>query len=671
MQKRESGWGSRFGNDKSMHLLVLIPVLVSTLFLFGCADPASDLAGMSSFIFPAAGNEALSADVTATITDTAIAATVPYGTNVTALAATAAASVGAVISPDPAVAADYTSPVAFTVTAEDAETTAVYTVTVTIAPADASDEAAMSSFDFAAADNAALSADVTADIDGTAISASVPYGTDVTALIPTIAISAGATVNPASGTAGDFSSPVMYTVTAEDGVHSTAYLVTVTVEEFQEAENDFSSTPLQQLELATRENSDYLGGMITVGDPNGQIAFSEDGTVLVIGVPQFGPSNDGCAVVFEESGGTWTEAATLNGSLAVNAGDNMGNSVAISRDGSVIAVGAYLDEAAGFSSSGLVYLFVRSGSSWNDMSSETTRLNPADRANNDFFGTSVAVNTDGSVIAAGALAANGNGLDEGSAYVFLRPAGDWDTEPVHEEAARLRMSAAAGYDGSNLGESIEISADGSIVAAGAPEYARIIGNSGAVFVFTEPAGGWDDDYPIPTEVNETAVLTTETEIGSTYLGWDISMTGDGSIIAAGGRGYNNNGAVFVYRSLGTWADASEDQLITAYNGLSGDNFGHSVALSGSGGYLVAGAPYRDSDDSAEGAFYLYVLDEGSYTAAVPHYFTQMTLMGADSWFGMSLAISPDASTICIGAPGWDDTTPEPDLTDVGTAFIYQ
>ena len=46
--------------------------------------------------------------------------------------------------------------------------------------------------------------------------ATIPEGA-LTSLSPTITISAGATISPASGTPQDFSSPVTYTVTAQDG----------------------------------------------------------------------------------------------------------------------------------------------------------------------------------------------------------------------------------------------------------------------------------------------------------------------------------------------------------------------------------------------------------------------------------------------------------------------
>ena len=59
------------------------------------------------------------------------------------------------------------------------------------------------------------------------IELTVLKGTDVTSLIPTITVSEYASVNPVSGKAQDFSSPVTYTVTAQNGTTQN-YIVTVT-----------------------------------------------------------------------------------------------------------------------------------------------------------------------------------------------------------------------------------------------------------------------------------------------------------------------------------------------------------------------------------------------------------------------------------------------------------
>ena len=74
-------------------------------------------------------------------------------------------------------------------------------------------------------------ADVEATISDTAITAEVPNGTDVTKLKPTITISKDATVSPASGTETDFTDPVSYVVTAEDGTTKKTYTATITVAE--------------------------------------------------------------------------------------------------------------------------------------------------------------------------------------------------------------------------------------------------------------------------------------------------------------------------------------------------------------------------------------------------------------------------------------------------------
>lgn len=67
-------------------------------------------------------------------------------------------------------------------------------------------------------------------IDGTSITFMVTdtiKAEELAALVPTIKISEKATISPASGVAQDFSSPVIYTVTSEDGIVTTKYTVSV------------------------------------------------------------------------------------------------------------------------------------------------------------------------------------------------------------------------------------------------------------------------------------------------------------------------------------------------------------------------------------------------------------------------------------------------------------
>lgn len=87
-----------------------------------------------------------------------------------------------------------------------------------------SDEKQIIDFYFSSLPDAVIVTDhleLTIDVD-------FPVSTNVTSLSPTIEVSEGATIKPASGVAQNFTNPVKYTVTAEDGTKA-EYTVTVTV----------------------------------------------------------------------------------------------------------------------------------------------------------------------------------------------------------------------------------------------------------------------------------------------------------------------------------------------------------------------------------------------------------------------------------------------------------
>jgi len=77
------------------------------------------------------------------------------------------------------------------------------------------------SFFFEASKNAQLDRVFLGEINGTNCSAEVAFGIDVTRLTPTIEISPRATLSPSADQVTDFSGPVIYTVTAEDGTTKT------------------------------------------------------------------------------------------------------------------------------------------------------------------------------------------------------------------------------------------------------------------------------------------------------------------------------------------------------------------------------------------------------------------------------------------------------------------
>ena len=88
-----------------------------------------------------------------------------------------------------------------------------------------SSEKAITAFDFAGLDPAVNGV---IDEEAKTVTLTVPYGTDVKTLVPTIAVSTNATVSPSSEATQDFSSPVTYTVTAQD-LTTQDYTVTVNI----------------------------------------------------------------------------------------------------------------------------------------------------------------------------------------------------------------------------------------------------------------------------------------------------------------------------------------------------------------------------------------------------------------------------------------------------------
>ena len=157
-------------------------------------------------------------DKTATIKGTDISFSYPFGTDITKLTATVEISAKASINPDPKTIKDYTSPKEFTVTAEDGTTKQTYKVMVTVAK---NKKAEITSWKFG---------DKTATIKGTNISFSYPFGTDITKLNATATISAKASISPDPKTIKDYTKPIDFEVTAEDGTTKQKYKVTVTVE---------------------------------------------------------------------------------------------------------------------------------------------------------------------------------------------------------------------------------------------------------------------------------------------------------------------------------------------------------------------------------------------------------------------------------------------------------
>jgi hypothetical protein len=176
-------------------------------------EPQSSKKSISSFSFINLAGSDGDIDETAKT----IAVTVPHGTILTSLAPTLVHN-GKSVSPASGVSRNFSSPVTYTVTAEDASKRS-YVVTVTVAPA--ADAKSITEFSFVNLATGVINE------SAKTIAVTVPNGTSPASLKPTI-VHTGASVSPASGSSRNFTSPVTYTVTARDGSHQ-AYVVSVTV----------------------------------------------------------------------------------------------------------------------------------------------------------------------------------------------------------------------------------------------------------------------------------------------------------------------------------------------------------------------------------------------------------------------------------------------------------
>ena len=156
--------------------------------------------------------------IAGTINETAktIAVYLPSGTSKTALIATftttgTSVKVGTAVQTSAVTANNFTTPVAYIVTAGDAST-ATYTVTVNVA----------SNSDKAITAYSILGVAGTINETAKTISVTVPFGTLKTNLVATFAttganVKVGTTVQTSAVTANDFTIPVAYIVTAVDG----------------------------------------------------------------------------------------------------------------------------------------------------------------------------------------------------------------------------------------------------------------------------------------------------------------------------------------------------------------------------------------------------------------------------------------------------------------------
>ncbi|WP_426306281.1 integrin [Acidovorax facilis] len=332
-----------------------------------------------------------------------------------------------------------------------------------------------------------------------------------------------------------------------------------------------------------------------------------------------------------------------------------GSSVALSADGSTLAVGASDDRssATGINGdaantaapgSGAVVVFVRSGGSW----IQQAYIKASNTATYTLFGFSVALSADGNTLAVGSIwerggatGINGDQRDTskpgspGAAYVFTRSTNQ-RTQQAYVKPSNTGVAQSFGW-------SVALAADGNTLAVSAvgessnatgvhgDQTNSMMPTAGAVYVFSRFENTWSQQAYVKASNTEqtpeyvTIPGFTNVIANAQQFGTSLALSADGNMLAVGApgersaatgvngnqadRSANRAGAVYLFtRSSSVW---SQQAYIKASNTDASDFFGYRLALSGNGATLAVSALGEaskatgiqgvQSDNSAQGA----------------------------------------------------------------------
>jgi hypothetical protein len=235
-------------------------------------------------------------------------------------------------------------------------------------------------------------------------------------------------------------------------------------------------------------------------------------------------SNSGHVRVYQYNGSQWVQIGQdIDGEANE---DQSGHSVSINSDGTIVAIGAKLNDANG-ANSGHVRVYQYNGSLWVQIG-----LDIDGEASVDQSGHSVSINSDGTIVAIGAKYNDGNGADSGHARVYQYNGSQW---------VQIGQDIDGEANNDHSGASVSLNSDGTIVAIGATyNDGNGSSNSGHVRVYQYNGSLW-------VQIG----LDIDGEASVDQSGHSVSINSDGTIVAIGapyndGNG-SNSGHVRVYQ----------------------------------------------------------------------------------------------------------------------------
>ena len=349
-------------------------------------------------------------------------------------------------------------------------------------------------------------------------------------------------------------------------------------------------TQLAKLTASDGTSDDWFGSSVAIS--NGTIAIGAESAQS-----GNGSVRSGAAYIYVKPGSGWMnmpETAKLTPTDGIDM-DRFGGSIAISGD--TVVVGADGANIGSKHNQGKVYVFVKPGSGWTNMT-ETAQMTAGDGEAQDFLGSSVSIY--GDIVAAGAP---GDQSNQGSVYVFKRPQTGWTD--IHQTA---KLMASDGAPDDYLGFSVAIDKDTIVTGASDQTLAQV--NQGAVYIFVKSGADWIDG-------NETAKFMAIDAMKDDHFGYAVAI--DGNTIVVGSPYHNRTdrdptglpyyipdmGAVYTFsRPSSGWHDLQAKAAMISSDGQANDHLGKSVAISGS--TIVAGVPDQDLNGKTDqGSAYVF------------------------------------------------------------------
>lgn len=326
-----------------------------------------------------------------------------------------------------------------------------------------------------------------------------------------------------------------------------------------------------------------------------------------------GNSNQGMVYLYKKNGSNWVIDTTF---IATDGATNdfYGGSVAITEDYAI--VGAYGKGLATANNQGKVYFYRKLNGMW---ISDGSMLAP-DGAPGDFFGQDVSIFGSKAIVGASFKSLNGNN-GQGKAYVFSRDITSWVLD------GQLVASDANAFN--YFGSAVDIGSNYAIV--GAPQ---VTSGKGKVYVFNNGSGVW----------LEESTIVAQDGVSLDGFGDDLALAGSYLIVGAPSAN-TDKGKAYIYKRDGTvW---NQQSILSAPDGLAGDRFGASVAMTTN--YATIGAPQKTINTNVEqGKAYVYKRSNDLWNE-------ESILLASDGStghdYGTSVAIT--VNYILIGAPGFN------------------